>query len=145
MRNELEKLKLKSFVKTTGGKGLHIVVPIRPKYSWDEVKNFSKSFAQFIAEKLPEICTEHMAKSKRKGKIFIDYVRNTRGATAVAPYSLRAREGAPVATPLSWEELTAQIHSNSYTIKNIGQRLKKLKKDPWEDFYKTHQSLKLPK
>lgn len=143
MRQELIKMKLTSFVKTTGGKGLHIVVPIRPKHSWEDVRSFSKAFAVYIAKQNSAICTESLSKFKRKGKILIDYVRNTRGATVVAPYSLRAREGAPIAIPLHWHELTTKIKSNTFNLKNIKKRLQLVGADPWRNFYKIKQSLKI--
>lgn len=135
MREELEKLKLQSFVKITGGKGLHIVIPIRPKHSWEDVKEFAKSFAKYIAEHNLSICTESMAKTKRRGKIFIDYLRNTRGATAIAPYSLRARPNAPIAMPIDWSDLTAKIKPDHFTLKNYKNKLKSFKNDPWKNFY----------
>jgi bifunctional non-homologous end joining protein LigD len=141
IRKKLMAIKLKSFLKTTGGKGLHIVVPIRRNYSWDKVKAFARAFADAIVEENPKDFIATMSKDKRKGKIFIDYLRNGHGATAIAPYSTRARKNAPVSVPIFWEELTAKMHSDSFTIKNLPQRLAKLKKDPWEEFYKLAQTL----
>jgi len=143
MRNELNKLKLTSFVKTTGGKGLHIVVPIKTHYGWDEIKTYAHTFVQYIVSLKPDSYISVMTKAKRPGKIFLDYLRNQREATAIAPYSTRAREGAPVATPLSWDELSGKIRSDTFTIQNLPQRLAKLKKDPWQGFFEIKQQIKL--
>lgn len=142
IREKLQLLKLESFVKTTGGKGLHVVVPIAPRHSWDELKTFSQNFVEALVQLKPKDYISKMTKAKRVGKIFVDYMRNQHGATAVAAYSTRAREGATVATPLAWEELTARLKPAAFTIKTVPTRLAKLKKDPWEDFFKVKQSLK---
>lgn len=143
IRKKLENLKLKSFVKTTGGKGLHIVIPIKPHYSWKEIKNFTHQLVDSITKEYPDQFVTTITKSKRIGKIFLDYLRNQSSATAIAPYSTRANDKASVATPLDWKELTVRIKSDTYTLKNIDRRLSKLKKDPWADFFKTRQSIKL--
>jgi bifunctional non-homologous end joining protein LigD len=145
IRKHLAEFKLISFVKTTGGKGLHVVVHIKPEYDWEEIKIFSHTFVDFLVRKNPHLYVSTMSKLKRKGKIFIDYLRNQRGATAVGPYSTRARLHAPVSTPISWEELTNKIEDTYYTINTLSERLKKLKTDPWENFYKKPQNLNLDK
>ncbi len=145
IKQSLAKLKLKSFVKTTGGKGLHVVVPIKPEYDWDKVKKFSKTFVNVLEQNNPGDYTSKLSKQQRKGKIFIDYLRNQRGATAVAAFSTRARLHAPVSTPLAWNELTNRFQDTFYTITTLPKRLKKLKKDPWEQFFKIRQSLNLDK
>jgi bifunctional non-homologous end joining protein LigD len=123
---------LESFLKTTGGKGLHVVVPISPRrYSWDEAKRFCRHIAEQLVERQPKLYTITMAKAARQGKIFVDYLRNDRGATAVAAYSTRARPGAPVSTPLAWDELNAAIRSDHFNVANLPARLKSLKRDPW--------------
>ena len=142
IKNHLEELKLKSFIKTTGGKGLHVVVPIKPKHSWAEIKNFTHVFANCLVEQYPKKYLSQMSKEKRTGKIFIDYLRNQRGANAIAPYSTRARPNAPIATPLHWDELTNNYKDTYFTIKTILKRLETVK-DPWKDFFKTKQSLRL--
>lgn len=141
VKDELEKIGLQSFVKTTGGKGLHIVTPIQPRYEWIDVSHFAKAFAQYLTLKYPAKYIDTMSKVKRKGKIFVDYLRNQRGATAIAAYSTRARAGAPVSTPLSWQELSPKIHSDYYTLFNLPKRLHSLSKDPWENFFIVKQKL----
>ncbi len=141
MRDGLEALGLRSFAKTTGGKGLHVVVPIGRSRTWDEVIAFARWFAERMAEAEPGRYTLTMSKAKRKGRIFIDYLRNARGATAVEAYSTRARAGAPVSTPIGWEELGPRLSPNQWTVENFAQRLKKLKADPWEDYASVKQSL----
>jgi len=143
IKKHLSEFKLRSFVKTTGGKGLHVVVPIKPEYDWDEIKNFSHTFVNFLVTNHPNAYVSNMSKSQRKGKIFIDYLRNQRGATAVAPYSTRARMHAPVSTPISWDELTNKLDDTFFTIETLPKRLDSLSKDPWKDFCKTKQSLNL--
>ncbi|MHB1221097.1 MAG: DNA ligase D [Gammaproteobacteria bacterium] len=142
IRDQLETLGLVSFVKTTGGKGLHIHVPIKRQYTWDEMKAFSRAFVDYIVAEDPERYIGVMTKAKRDGKIFIDYHRNQRGATSIAAYSTRAREGAPVATPITWDELTSRLKSDHFTVKNLLKRLDGLKEDPWKDYFKMHQVLK---
>ena len=143
VKHYLAEYQLKSFVKTTGGKGLHVVIPIQPEYTWEEVKNFSQAFVQTLESLKPDKYLSQMSKTKRKGKIFIDYLRNQRGATAVAAYSTRARIHAPVSTPLEWDELTSNKNDTDFTLLTLAKRLKKLKKMPWESFWTTRQSLNL--
>jgi bifunctional non-homologous end joining protein LigD len=130
IREYLENGGLTSFVKTTGGKGLHLVVPLVRRHDWDEVKAFSKAVAERIEEADPHHFVSNMAKAKRTNKIFIDYLRNGRGATAIAPYSTRARPRAPVSVPLTWDELTPDIRSDEFTVRNLRERLSSLKRDP---------------
>jgi bifunctional non-homologous end joining protein LigD len=141
LRQFLEDLGLQSFLKTTGGKGLHLVVPIQRRFGWDEVKAFCKGVADAVVSADPENYTANMAKSARHGKIFLDYLRNGRGATAVAPYSTRARPGAPISVPIAWEELSPHLTSDHFTIRNIGKRLSALKQDPWEGIAALRQGL----
>ncbi len=119
MKEVLRALGLESFVKTTGGKGLHVVVPIVPAGDWEVVHGFCKSVAEALVGHAPDRFTTNMAKQKREGKIYVDYVRNTRGATAIAPYSTRAHEHATIAVPLRWSELSGRIRSDTFTIANI--------------------------
>src|SRR5689334_15197030 len=141
LRTALTHLKLTSFVKTTGGKGLHVVVPIARRYDWPTVKSWAKAFAEAIADAAPDRYLIRMAKAERRGRIFIDYLRNDPTSSAVAPYSTRARPGAPVATPLAWRELGPKLTPASFTVKTVPARLKKLNQDPWADMAKLAQRL----
>ena len=140
VRERLSDLKLDSFVKTSGGKGLHVVLPIR--YTpWDAAKDFAHQFAAAMAADSPQRYLASATKAKRPGRIFVDYLRNSREATAVAPYSTRARPGAPVATPIEWSELGKLKNADHYTVLNLTQRLGKLRKDPWTGMAKIKQAL----
>ncbi len=141
LRTLLNELNLASFVKTTGGKGLHVVVPLQRVHTWDEVKTFSKALADHLVHTIPERFLANMSKQKRKGKIYIDYLRNARGATAVAAYSTRARPGAPVSVPLAWEELSVDLRSDHFTMSNVPERLEHLRKDPWKNYSSTKQRI----
>jgi bifunctional non-homologous end joining protein LigD len=135
----LDELGLQSFVKTTGGKGLHVVVPIKPERTWDEIKPFSRAIAIHLEAQLPDRFIANMAKKKRTGKIFVDYLRNGWEATAIAAYSPRARPGAPVSVPLSWDELRPDLKSDHFNIERVRQRLAHLKEDPWKEYYSCRQ------
>jgi bifunctional non-homologous end joining protein LigD len=141
VRDLLGELGLRSFLKTTGGKGLHVVVPLVRRSSWEEVKAFSRAVAERLVEESPRKYVATMSKSKRQGRIFIDHFRNSRGATSVAAYSTRARPGATVSTPLRWEELSPAIRPDHYTIENLPRRLARIGSDPWEGFFEVRQSL----
>ena len=141
IRDILDSLGLCSFVKTSGGKGLHIVVPIDRRSGWGEMKLFSKAIADEVVKLEPAKYIATASKAKRKGKIFIDYLRNNRDATTVAAYSTRARKGAPVSTPITWDELSPDLTPNKYNVGNLRARLSSLKDDPWKDFFTTRQSI----
>ena len=143
LRERLTKFGLVSFLKTSGGKGLHVTVPIEPSLDWDTAKAFTKAVAQQMAVDAPRRFVASMAKNRRSGRIFIDYLRNGRGATAVAPYSTRARAGAPVAMPIDWSELAGLAEAAQYTLRNAPQRLSSLKDDPWADLPRIRQRLHL--
>ena len=134
IRERLERAGLTAFVKTSGGKGLHVAAPLKPQAEWPAVKTFAKSFADAMAADSPEAYVSTIPKARRQGKILIDYLRNQRGATAIAPYGARARPGAPVSMPLDWEELSPAIGPAHFTIANAPTRLASLSKAPWEDF-----------
>jgi bifunctional non-homologous end joining protein LigD len=123
-----------AFVKTSGGKGLHVVSPLKPKAQWPAVKAFTKAIADAMAADSPDRFVATITKSKRRGKILIDYLRNQRGATAVAPYSTRARPGAAVSMPLAWEELSPGMGPAYFTVANTLSRLASLAADPWKEF-----------
>ena len=142
MRAALQARGLDSFVKTSGGKGLHVVVPIEPRADWDAAKAFTQGVAEAMSRAHPERYVAIMSKRARRGRIFIDWVRNGRGATAVAPYSTRARPQAPVSTPLAWDELSKGLRSDHFTVANLRERLDFLKGDPWEGFFKLRQQIK---
>ena len=137
----LQDLELESFVKTSGGKGLHVVVPLDRRHSWDEVLETSRALAQTLADESPERYTADVRKEKRQGRVLIDYLRNSRGSTWVAPFSTRARPGAPVSTPVAWEELGGDLRSDTYTVANVRRRLASLGRDPWEGIDQVRQSL----
>jgi len=139
LRGLLHSLDLDSFVKTTGGKGLHVTVPFERKLDWDQMKAFTKAVAEEMTRRQPKNFTTKLAKAHRKGRIFIDYLRNGRGATFVAPYSPRARPGAPIATPISWEELAGGLTPDRFTIKTLPARLGEA--DPWHAYAKTKQAI----
>jgi bifunctional non-homologous end joining protein LigD len=141
VRERLRAAGLESFVKTTGGKGLHVVVPLKPRASWKEALAFTREMAEAMAADEPERYTTTSVKREREGRIFIDYLRNNREASAVAPYSTRARPGAPVATPVAWDELSPKLKPNGFTVKNLGQRLESLRKDPWAGMSEIEQVL----
>jgi len=140
LHDELAELGLKSFAMVTGGKGVHVVVPLVRRAAWDEVKRFAKAIAQGFADRDPDQFVATMSKAKRKGRIFIDWLRNDRGSTAIAPYSSRAREGGPIATPVGWDELEELDAANSFHIAEIVDRIES-DTDPWREFGKARQSL----
>ncbi len=140
VKDRLQRLGMESFVKSTGGKGLHVVTPLTPEASWDEVKDFSKAFAMAMVHDAPKDYTAVISKARRKGKILIDYLRNGRGATAVAPYSTRARVGAPVAMPIPWSALKGD--RPVFTVPEV-LKSGKLPEDPWREITRVKQ--KLPK
>jgi bifunctional non-homologous end joining protein LigD len=143
MRDRLKHLELTSFPMATGGKGLHVVVPLTPKHGWDDVKAFAEAMARTMADDDPDRYLAVMSKARRKGKIFIDYLRNGRGATAIAPYSTRARKGAPVAWPLAWTDLAKLPSAHEASVNNAAALLMKRKTDPWQDYFAVKQILPL--
>lgn len=132
---------LESYLKTTGGKGLHIVVPIVPEHAFPVIKAFSKSIASHLAETIPTHFVAVMSKAKRKDKIFIDYLRNGEEATAIAAFSVRAREGAPISVPIKWDELSEDLPSNFFNMRNIFDRFLSNIEDPWKDYFAHPQAI----
>jgi bifunctional non-homologous end joining protein LigD len=141
VRTLLNELDLECFLKTTGGKGLHVVLPLQRVHNWEEVKSFSKAVADHLVRLIPNRFVANMSKQKRKGKIYVDYLRNAKGATAIAAYSTRARSGATVSVPLAWEELSVDIRSDHFTVQTVPARLAQVKSDPWRDYFKLKQKL----
>lgn len=137
----LDELGLASFCKTSGGKGLHVVVPITRHLGWDDVKDFSRAVAQHIAGALPDRFTATMGPRHRRGKIFIDYLRNGRGASTIAAYSARARPGMGVSVPLRWDEVPDTTGGAQWTIDTLHERLDRLERDPWEGYDDTRQRI----
>ncbi|RQS21241.1 DNA ligase D [Burkholderia sp. Bp8998] len=141
VRGLLDELSLASFCKTSGGKGLHVVVPITRHLGWDDVKDFSRAVAQHVAGALPDRFTATMGSKHRRGRIFIDYLRNGRGASTIAAYSVRARPGMGVSVPLRWDEVPDTTGGAQWTIDTLHARLDRLKRDPWEGYDDTRQRI----
>ncbi len=134
LKSVLDELHLKSFLKTSGGKGYHIVVPFSHSKNWENFSEFSKDVALLLEARWPKLFTSNIRKDSRHGRIFVDYLRNKKGATCVAPYSLRARAGAPVSCPISWKNLE-KISPNQVKLKNIDKFLT----NPWVNFFAEKQ------
>lgn len=141
LRQRLGAIGLTSFVKTTGGKGLHVVLPIEPVTGWPAAKAFAKSFSEAMAADQPDRYLTRISKAERVGRIFIDYLRNDPTSTAVGPYSTRSRPGAPVATPLAWDEVTEGLDPAAFTVATVPERLAGLERDPWSDMDQIEQRL----
>lgn len=141
VRERLQAVGLESFLRTTGGKGLHVVVPLNPRPDWETAKAFAHALARTLEQNSPKDFVSVATKNRRTGRIFVDYLRNARGSTAVASYCVRARPGAGVATPLTWDELSRIRSGAHYTVSNIARRLKTLKQDPWQGFDEMRQAL----
>ena len=141
VRDALAALGLASFVKTTGGKGLHVVVPLQPHAEWDACLAFTRGLAEAIERSAPEVYTTDFAKAGRARKILIDYLRNNRTNTSIAAFSTRARPHAPVSVTLTWRELTAALDPASFTVQTVPRRLARLRKDPWAEYWTSRQKL----
>ena len=140
-RELLTELGLESFCKTSGGKGLHVVVPLTPQAGWDEVKGFSQAVAQHMASTLPKYFSAKMGKQNRRDKIFVDYLRNNRGSSTVAAFSLRARPGMGASVPIGWDELDTTTAGDQWNVGNLHERLDVLKTDPWSQYANTRQRI----
>lgn len=141
VRDRLAARGLDSFPMLTGGKGIHVVVPLERRHDWDQVRAYAADLAGEMARAAPERYVAEAAKAKRTGRIFLDYLRNTRGATAICPYSTRARPGAPVATPVRWDELGPSLAPDRYDTTSVLARLARLKADPWQGYDRLTQRL----
>jgi bifunctional non-homologous end joining protein LigD len=141
----LPELGLAPFVMTTGSRGAHVVAPLDRSADFDVVRSFAKDVSQVLAQRYPDRLTVETRKAKRQGRLFLDTLRNAYGQNSVAPYGVRAKPGAPVATPIDWDELSdPDLHSQSYTVKNIFRRLGQ-KEDPWKGYMRHARSLREPR
>jgi bifunctional non-homologous end joining protein LigD len=141
VRERLDQMGLVSFVKTSGGKGLHVVLPIVPSVDWEAAKEFTGALAAAMAKDSPDRYVATMSKRARKGRVFVDFFRNGRGATAVGAYSTRALPDATVSTPVDWNELSESVRADHFRIDNLRQRLAVLKQDPWAEMLTLKQRL----
>jgi len=137
----LDLLGLASFLKTSGGKGLHVVVPLTPKWDYDRVKDFSEQVVVHMARTIPTLFVAKSGARNRVGRIFVDYLRNGKGATTIAAFSARARPGLGVSVPVSWKELPGLEAANQWDIFNVFERLSRQRADPWKDYARTRQTL----
>ena len=141
LRKLLDTLGLEAFLKTTGGKGLHVVVPLQAVHVWDDAREFTKAVAELLVRTFPDRFTSKLAKASRGGRIFVDYLRNAEGATAVAPFSVRAKARAPVAMPIAWSELGEDVRFDHFNIGNVPALLRRRRRDPWKELSKVRQKL----
>src|SRR5581483_5898481 len=141
VRQLLGAVDLDSFVKTTGGRGLHVVVPLTPRADWAECLAFARAFAMSLVRRQPDLFTEQFGKAGRHDKILIDYLRNNRTNTSIAAYSTRAKPDAPVSVPLTWTELSPKRTPDRFTINTVPARLGRLRSDPWKDYWRAKQTI----
>ena len=139
LKKRLERFDLESFPMATGGKGIHVVVPLAPKHSWDEHRAFAGGMARLMGEENPERYVANMSKKKRAGRIFVDYLRNQRGSTAICPYSTRARQGAFIGAPLAWRSLGKLKDAHPFSVKDAAKLARA--GDPWQGYRALRQSL----
>ena len=137
----LDELGLKAWLKTSGGKGLHVVVPLAPRHDWDTVKGFSQAVVEHLASVVPNRFSAKSGAQNRVGKVFVDYIRNAHGATTAAAYSARARPGLGVSMPVSWDQLSGLKSGSQWTIANAREHLSFQKADPWADYWGARQPL----
>lgn len=142
IHKRLDDLSLPSLVKTSGGKGYHVLVPLKPSAEWDEVKEFAHDFARALEQAAPDRYTATLSKKARAGKIFVDYLRNGRGSTTVAPYSSRAKKGATISMPVTWAEIEKGLAPNAFPLGDATTREQLKKADPWKEFFKLGKALK---
>jgi len=141
VRALLDRLELRWFVKTTGGQGLHFVVPITRRHSWIETREFARAIADTLTDAMPSLFAAKAGKESRVGRIYVDYLRNAEGATAVAAYSLRARPGLPVSMPIAWTDLAADVRGACFNIDNAATIVARRAVDPWADYERSRQTL----
>jgi bifunctional non-homologous end joining protein LigD len=141
MRSALKALGLQSFVKTTGGNGLHVVAPIQPERDWSECLAFARDLAEAFVRQDPKLFTVRNPKAGRERHILLDYLRNNRTNTSVAAYSPRARPGAPVSLPIDWDELTVKLNPLAFTVRTVPERLRSMRRDPWKKLWTLRQRL----
>jgi bifunctional non-homologous end joining protein LigD len=141
VRGLLAAFKIRSWVKTSGGRGLHVMVPLEPQYSFEQVLTAAATIARMARQREPSLFTFDMRRARRRGKILIDVLRNRRGATLVSPYAVREYAGAPISTPLEWSELQQGIYPENFHFGNIRERLA-AQSDPFRDFFAHRQSLR---
>jgi bifunctional non-homologous end joining protein LigD len=139
IRDWLIQNNMRPFLKLTGGKGIHIVIPVNPVLTWEEIKKLSNGIAIELAQRKPKWFVTTVSKKKRTGKILIDYLRNSLGASSILPYSTRAQVNAPVAIPVSEMDLTERLLTNPVTVKNAAERLKELQHEPWKGMRTTRE------
>jgi bifunctional non-homologous end joining protein LigD len=141
VKEVLDSIQVPAYIKTSGGNGLHIFIPVLPKYTYDQTRDFSHIISQMVANKLPEIVSLERTPSKRKGKVYLDFLQNGKGKTMASIYSLRPRESATISTPLDWSEVNASLDIKRFTIKEVLKRLEE-KGDLWKDFFSKSINLK---
>jgi DNA polymerase LigD, polymerase domain len=141
VRALLDRVSLRWYLKTTGGKGLHFVLPITRRHTWIETRRFARAIAETLAGDYPELFTAKVAKDARGGRVYVDYLRNADGATAVAAYSLRARSGMPVSMPIDWSELERDVRGAHFNIDNAADVVARRSSDPWADYEHSRQTL----
>jgi bifunctional non-homologous end joining protein LigD len=141
VRALLDRLELRWFVKTTGGQGLHFVVPITRRHSWIETREFARAIADTLTDATPSLFAAKAGKESRVGRIYVDYLRNAEGATAVAAYSLRARPGLPVSMPIAWTDLAADVRGACFNIDNAATIVARRAVDPWANYERSRQTL----
>jgi bifunctional non-homologous end joining protein LigD len=141
VRALVETLGLQGYLKTTGGKGLHVVIPLQPRHDWEAVKGFARAIAEHLARKMPDRFTASAAKARRADRVFVDYLRNGEAASAIAAYSARARPGAPVSMPIEWDDLDRDVRGSRYNVGNVPGLLAARRKDPWAGYARSARRL----
>jgi bifunctional non-homologous end joining protein LigD len=145
VREVLSRLRLDAWVKTTGGRGLHVVVPIVPEHSWSRCLEFARAIALLMVEQDPDRYTSNFRKQGREGKILIDYLRNNRTNTSICAFSVRARSGAPVSVPIEWKDLRPPLEPAQLGITSLAEILRRRRSDAWRGYWQTRQRLEFPR